>query len=222
MIAGAPVLREPAGERSLTPGDLVCFPSGHRRRPHRERAGPVRDLRHRSARRAVPERLPRLGQGQRPGGHPPPNERRRLLARRGNGGTVGSQSRSCASPRASPPQPAVNVLALRGTAAKLGAASGRRPARRDGGGRWIPERDLSPTTTSTGGSSGCSCLPERPPCATRRARIELDGRRSRVPPGRPGRCSPAAQSRRVGRARALPLDVGPAGRMSATRTPRTG
>jgi uncharacterized cupin superfamily protein len=28
-IAGAPVLREPAGERTLTPGDLVCFPSGH-------------------------------------------------------------------------------------------------------------------------------------------------------------------------------------------------
>lgn len=30
VIAGAPVLREPAGERSLVPGDLVCFPSGHR------------------------------------------------------------------------------------------------------------------------------------------------------------------------------------------------
>jgi uncharacterized cupin superfamily protein len=29
VIAGAPVLREPAGERSLTPGDVVCFPSGH-------------------------------------------------------------------------------------------------------------------------------------------------------------------------------------------------
>jgi uncharacterized cupin superfamily protein len=29
-ISGAPVLREPAGERTLTPGDLVCFPSGHR------------------------------------------------------------------------------------------------------------------------------------------------------------------------------------------------
>jgi uncharacterized cupin superfamily protein len=28
VIAGAPVLREPAGERILTPGDLVCFPSG--------------------------------------------------------------------------------------------------------------------------------------------------------------------------------------------------
>jgi uncharacterized cupin superfamily protein len=30
VIAGAPVLREPAGERTLAPGDLVCFPSGHR------------------------------------------------------------------------------------------------------------------------------------------------------------------------------------------------
>jgi uncharacterized cupin superfamily protein len=29
VVAGAPVLREPAGERILTPGDLVCFPSGH-------------------------------------------------------------------------------------------------------------------------------------------------------------------------------------------------
>jgi uncharacterized cupin superfamily protein len=30
VLAGAPVLREPAGERALAPGDLVCFPSGHR------------------------------------------------------------------------------------------------------------------------------------------------------------------------------------------------
>ena len=30
VIAGAPVLRDPAGERVLTPGDLVCFPSGQR------------------------------------------------------------------------------------------------------------------------------------------------------------------------------------------------
>jgi uncharacterized cupin superfamily protein len=29
VIAGAPVLREPAGERILGPGDLACFPSGH-------------------------------------------------------------------------------------------------------------------------------------------------------------------------------------------------
>jgi uncharacterized cupin superfamily protein len=29
VISGAPVLREPAGERALAPGDLVCFPSGH-------------------------------------------------------------------------------------------------------------------------------------------------------------------------------------------------
>lgn len=30
VISGAPVLREPAGERVLAPGELVCFPSGHR------------------------------------------------------------------------------------------------------------------------------------------------------------------------------------------------
>jgi uncharacterized cupin superfamily protein len=29
VIGGAPVLREPAGERVLAAGDLVCFPSGH-------------------------------------------------------------------------------------------------------------------------------------------------------------------------------------------------
>jgi uncharacterized cupin superfamily protein len=29
VIAGAPVLRDPSGERALTPGDLVCFPAGH-------------------------------------------------------------------------------------------------------------------------------------------------------------------------------------------------
>jgi uncharacterized cupin superfamily protein len=29
VISGRPVLREPAGERTLAPGDLVCFPSGH-------------------------------------------------------------------------------------------------------------------------------------------------------------------------------------------------
>jgi uncharacterized cupin superfamily protein len=30
VISGAPVLREPAGERTLRPGDLVCFPTGPR------------------------------------------------------------------------------------------------------------------------------------------------------------------------------------------------
>jgi uncharacterized cupin superfamily protein len=29
VIDGAPVLRDPAGERTLAPGDLVCFPAGH-------------------------------------------------------------------------------------------------------------------------------------------------------------------------------------------------
>lgn len=28
VVAGAPTLRDPAGERGLSPGDLVCFPSG--------------------------------------------------------------------------------------------------------------------------------------------------------------------------------------------------
>jgi uncharacterized cupin superfamily protein len=29
VVAGQPVLREPGGERALSPGDLVCFPVGH-------------------------------------------------------------------------------------------------------------------------------------------------------------------------------------------------
>jgi uncharacterized cupin superfamily protein len=29
VVSGAPVLREPAGARTLAPGDLACFPSGH-------------------------------------------------------------------------------------------------------------------------------------------------------------------------------------------------
>jgi uncharacterized cupin superfamily protein len=28
VVAGAPTLRDPTGERALAPGDLVCFPSG--------------------------------------------------------------------------------------------------------------------------------------------------------------------------------------------------
>jgi uncharacterized cupin superfamily protein len=28
VVAGTPTLREPAGERELSPGDVVCFPSG--------------------------------------------------------------------------------------------------------------------------------------------------------------------------------------------------
>jgi uncharacterized cupin superfamily protein len=44
VIAGAPVLRELAGERILTPGDLVCFPSGHGSgRCGKSHAGPVGD-----------------------------------------------------------------------------------------------------------------------------------------------------------------------------------
>ena len=88
VIAGAPVLREPAGERTPDGGRPRLLPVRPSRSPHRERTGSVRDLRHRSARRAVDERLSRLGQGQRPGRHPPPKQRRRLLARRGNGGAV--------------------------------------------------------------------------------------------------------------------------------------
>jgi len=91
VIAGAPVLRDPAGERVLTPGDLVCFPSGHVG-AHTVK-GPGRFVIFATGQHVEPYMsvYPRLGQGQRPRGHPPPNERRRLLARRGSGGAVGAR-----------------------------------------------------------------------------------------------------------------------------------
>jgi hypothetical protein len=80
VIAGAPVLRDPTGERTLAPGDLA-LPVGADRRSHTEGTGPLRHLLDGPARRAVHERLPGFGQGLGARGHPPPIGRRRLLAR---------------------------------------------------------------------------------------------------------------------------------------------
>ena len=78
-------------------------------------------------------------------------------------------------PKKSPPQPAVNALTLREEAADPHAPTGFRyraaklgpllGAGRLDGWTWIPERDLSPTTTFMGGRSGCWSWPERTPCA---------------------------------------------------------
>src|SRR5439155_20166135 len=88
------------------------------------------------------ERLSRLGQDQRSGRHPPPKERRRLLARRGNGGTVGvgrdrarARDLAAAAGRERPGRPcgaggparAAGIPVSRGEARP---APGRRPARR--------------------------------------------------------------------------------------------
>ena len=184
VIAGAPVLREPAGERILTPGDLVCFPSGHRG-AHTVK-GPGRFVIFATGQHVEPYMsvYPDSDKVSGPEGI--------LLRSSAVGywhgeGTAGPSEpvEIVREPESSPPQPAVNVLALREEAADprarmdRGIARRARPAlgaeRLDGTVvEWIPERDPSPTTTSTGGRSGCSCWPERPPCATRTARIELE------------------------------------------------
>jgi uncharacterized cupin superfamily protein len=123
VIAGAPVLREPAGERILTPGDLVCFPSGHlgahtMKGPGRlvifatgYQVGPYMSVYPDSDKISGPEgillRSSAVGywHGEGTGG---PSELVEIVR----------------EPKTSPPQPAVNVLALREEAAKLGPLLG--------------------------------------------------------------------------------------------------
>ncbi len=56
VVTGEPTLRTPAGERSLAPGDTVCFPSGSGRGARRSRSRTDPDARCTS--RAVGGRLP--------------------------------------------------------------------------------------------------------------------------------------------------------------------
>jgi uncharacterized cupin superfamily protein len=122
VIAGAPVLREPAGERILTPGDLVCFPSGplgaHTLKgPGRfvifdtGRAEPYMSVYPDSDKASGPEGI--------------------LLRSSAVGywhgeGTAGPSEPVgiVREPKTSPPQPAVNVLALREEMLKLGPLLG--------------------------------------------------------------------------------------------------
>ena len=86
-------------------------------------------------------------------------------------------------PENPPPQPAVNALALRPEEVDPRAPAGFR-CRAATLGPLLgadkldatvvdldPERDPSPTTTSTGARNGCSSWPERPPCVTHTERI---------------------------------------------------
>jgi uncharacterized cupin superfamily protein len=111
VIAGAPVLREPAGERILTPGDLVCFPSGHVG-AHTIK-GPGRFLMFSTGHDAEPwmSVYPDSDKVSGPGG---------VLLREsavgywhGEGATQPSEPVEVVrEPKTSPPQPAVNALAL--------------------------------------------------------------------------------------------------------------
>jgi uncharacterized cupin superfamily protein len=167
VIAGAPVLREPAGERTLTPGDLVCFPSGHLG-AHTVK-GPGRFVIFSTGHDAEPwmSVYPDSDKVSGPGG---------ILLRTSAVGYwhgEGTAGRSepvevVREPEMSPSQPAVNALALPETA-KLGPLLGAN--RLDA--RWrssIPGRDLTPTTTCTGARNGCWSWPARPPCATPKVR----------------------------------------------------
>lgn len=125
VVAGAPVLREPAGERSLTPGDLICFPSGH---PGTHTVkGPGRFVIFAAGHDVEPylSVYPDSDKVSGPEG---------ILLRRsavgywhGEGSAGPSKSVEIVrEPETSPPQPAVNVLAVRGEAADPQAPAGLR------------------------------------------------------------------------------------------------
>ena len=111
VIAGAPVLREPAGERALTPGDVVCFPSGHL--GAHTLSGPGRFVIFATGHDAKPfmSVYPDSDKVSGPGG---------VLLRtsavgywHGEGTAGPSETVEVArEPETSPPRPAVNVLAL--------------------------------------------------------------------------------------------------------------
>ena len=182
VIAGAPVLREPAGERTLAPGDLVCFPSGHV--GAHTLKGPGRLVIFSTGHHVEPRMSVYPDSDKVSGPHG-------LLLRSSavgywHGEGVGAPSEPVEivrEPENPPPQPAVNALALR----RRRSTRARRPdfgvERRRSAlcsaptsstrrwSTWIPKRDPSPTTTSTGARNGCSSWPERPPCVTHTERI---------------------------------------------------
>jgi uncharacterized cupin superfamily protein len=125
VIAGAPVLREPAGERVLAAGDLVCFPSGHLG-AHTVK-GPGRFVIFATGQHVEPYMsvYPDSDKVSGPGG---------ILLRSGavgywHGEGTGGPSESAEiarEPESSPPQPAVNVLVLRAEPADPHAPTGFR------------------------------------------------------------------------------------------------
>ena len=166
VIAGAPVLREPAGERVLAAGDLVCFPSGHLG-AHTVR-GPGRFVIFATGQHVEPylSVYPDSDKVSGPGGILLRSSAVGYWHGEGTSGQSGP-AEIAREPESSPPQPAVNVLVLRAEPADPHAPTGSRyrapklgllwaPS---GSTRrwwtWIPGRDLSPTTTSLGGRSGC-------------------------------------------------------------------
>ena len=125
VIAGAPVLRDPAGERTLTSGDLVCFPSGHR--GAHTLKGPGRFVIFATGQHAEPwmSVYPDSDKVSGPDG---------ILLRSSavgywHGEGTGERSEPVEivrEPETSPPQPAVNALTLSAESADADAPAGSR------------------------------------------------------------------------------------------------
>ena len=125
MIAGAPVLREPAGERVLAAGDLVCFPSGHLG-AHTVR-GPGRFVIFATGQHVEPylSVYPDSDKVSGPGGILLRSSAVGYWHGEGTSGPSGP-AEIAREPESSPPQPAVNVLVLRAEPADPHAPTGSR------------------------------------------------------------------------------------------------
>jgi uncharacterized cupin superfamily protein len=125
VIAGPPVLREPAGERTLAPGDVVCFPSGQLG-AHSLR-GPGRFVIF-STGQAVEPYMSVYPDSDKIGGPEGIHLRSSAVGYWHGEGTGGLSEpvEIVREPPKSPPQPAVNALALRTEVADSHAAAGSR------------------------------------------------------------------------------------------------
>ena len=124
VIAGEPLLREPAGERTLTPGDVVCFPSGpvgaHTLK------GPGRFVIF-AAGHDVEPYMSVYPDSDKVGGPEGMLLRSSAVGYWHGEGTAAGRPQPveiAREPASSPPQPAVNVLALPEQAAKLSSLLG--------------------------------------------------------------------------------------------------
>ena len=188
VIAGAPVLREPAGERTLAPGDLVCFPTGHRG-AHTVK-GPGRFVIFATGEHVEPWMCvyPDSGKVSGPEG---------ILLRssavgywHGEGTAGASEPEEVArEPEGSPPRPALDAATV----------------------DLEPGGAGEPYHYTYGREEWLLVLAGAPTLRHPRRRGSARGRRPRLLPGRAGRRPPTAQPRTSRRPRADPDDDGSAG-----------
>jgi uncharacterized cupin superfamily protein len=187
VVAGAPVLREPPGERVLAPGDLVCFPSGHL--GAHTLKGPGRFVIFAAGHDEEPY-MSVYPDSDKVSGPEGTLLRRSAVSYWHGEGTAGlSESVEIVrEPRGSPPRPAVNVLALRaetklgplvggdrldGTVVDLDSGQGSEPYHCVyGREEWLLVLAGTPTLRHPGGEDQLEagdlvCLPEGPAGAHR-------------------------------------------------------